>query len=86
MSASLANNAVSNILIFATKWIDVFWVRTYKDIGTLRSSDSDASISIFQAGSARPPTISVLAGLRSPRTLLRSSRAAATSPWLAGSW
>jgi hypothetical protein len=40
------------------------------------------SISIFQAGLARPPTIRVLAGLRSPSALLRASRAAATSPGL----
>src|SRR3954451_24094512 len=39
------------------------------------------STSIFQAGLARPPTMSVLAGLRSPSTLLRPSRAAARSPW-----
>jgi hypothetical protein len=38
------------------------------------------SISIFQAGLARPPTIRVLAGLRSPSALLRASRAAAASP------
>ena len=40
-----------------------------------------ASTSIFHAGLASPPTMRVLAGLRSPSTLLRPSRAAARSPW-----
>jgi hypothetical protein len=43
------------------------------------SRDRDALDSIFHAGFARPPTISVLAGRRSPSTALQPSRAAAGS-------
>jgi hypothetical protein len=50
----------------------IVW-RGVKD-ASLHQATAMPSISIFQAELARPPTISVLAGLRSPSTLLCPSR------------
>lgn len=55
-------------------------VGRWRDIGSLHAT-AMPSTSIFQIGFARPPTISVLAGRRSPNTALRASRAEETSAW-----